>query len=361
MPDASTKLPLNIAPFASDDTITGDGGVFAITFDDLLANDSDGDGDALTIVAVGDAAKGTVLLIPDQAILYFPGLDFLGHDSFDYTVSDGAGGTATATVTIDLRRMATLDVTLAEDSPIVVATNDLAASGGRTVFTQPAHGTVTLEAVPGGPGERIVYTPDPDYVGDDSFSLVYLTAAGPQAQQAVRLTVTPTAGPATPLYLRGGAGADAMDHSAATGRVLLAGLDGADTLIGGRDNDALNGGMGDDVILGGDGSDLITGGAGVDRVAGGAGQDTFLFAASDLALSGEVDRILDFEGAGVAGGDMIRFEGFGENAALAWVGTIGEAHLYEVRDGFGRPLGQLAVSAGGVPGDRLTAGDYAFA
>src|SRR5205085_1619325 len=66
---------------------------------DLTANDSDVDGDALTVVSLGSAGQGTVTLLNGQ-ITYAPAALYSGVDSFSYTISDGNGGTAGATVSV---------------------------------------------------------------------------------------------------------------------------------------------------------------------------------------------------------------------------------------------------------------------
>jgi Ca2+-binding RTX toxin-like protein len=92
--------------------------------------------------------------------------------------------------------------------------------------------------------------------------------------------------------------------------VLIAGLQGDDTLTGGTGddqiyggdgNDILNGGDGDDLLFGGDGNDTLDGGAGndildggegADQLTGGLGADTFVFttAANDLSI----DTVTDY-------------------------------------------------------------------
>jgi len=64
---------------------------------DLLANDSDPQGDTLSIASVQDAVHGAVVLNGAQ-VLFTPHDDYHGPASFTYTVSDGHGGTSTATV-----------------------------------------------------------------------------------------------------------------------------------------------------------------------------------------------------------------------------------------------------------------------
>lgn len=70
-----------------------------IPFSYVLANDTDPDGDALSIVAVSNAVHGAVTLnIPNQYFEFTPQTGYLGAASFDYMLSDGRGGTSTATV-----------------------------------------------------------------------------------------------------------------------------------------------------------------------------------------------------------------------------------------------------------------------
>ena len=91
----------NDPPIAVDDTTT----VMTQTEKvmDVLANDSDPDGDALAIVSVSPtSAGGTVVINPDNTLSYTSALGYTGSDSFSYTASDGRGGEATATVTIEV-------------------------------------------------------------------------------------------------------------------------------------------------------------------------------------------------------------------------------------------------------------------
>jgi outer membrane protein OmpA-like peptidoglycan-associated protein len=66
----------------------------------VLANDSDPDGDALTIVSFTSAVYGTVTRGPNNTLIYTANQNFIGMDGFQYTISDGRGGTASTTVTV---------------------------------------------------------------------------------------------------------------------------------------------------------------------------------------------------------------------------------------------------------------------
>ena len=69
---------------------------------DVLSNDSDADGDSLTIQAVSTPSHGTAS-INNGAIDYTPDNNFTGTDNFTYTINDGNGATASATVTITVK------------------------------------------------------------------------------------------------------------------------------------------------------------------------------------------------------------------------------------------------------------------
>ncbi|RDJ14911.1 VCBS domain-containing protein, partial [Rhizobium grahamii] len=80
---------------------------------DLLANDSDVDGDTLNLVSVsGTSAHGGTVTLNNGVITYNPAANYNGKDTFTYTVSDGHGGNATATVTVN--------VTPVNDAPTAV-------------------------------------------------------------------------------------------------------------------------------------------------------------------------------------------------------------------------------------------------
>ncbi|MGF1455653.1 MAG: Calx-beta domain-containing protein [Alphaproteobacteria bacterium] len=100
-PVEDVVVPANTAPIGGDDTGRTDENI-DLLLTDLLDNDSDPDGDTLSIVSVTTTTTqgGTASLNPDGSVLYRPATDFNGTDTFTYTVGDGRGGTDTATVTV---------------------------------------------------------------------------------------------------------------------------------------------------------------------------------------------------------------------------------------------------------------------
>jgi hypothetical protein len=100
---ASTDGDANETPVAEMDTASTHPDT-AVTVD-VLANDSDPDGDALSVISVGAATaaqNGTTTLNSDGTVTYTPDAGYSGSDSFSYTVSDGNGGEATANVDISV-------------------------------------------------------------------------------------------------------------------------------------------------------------------------------------------------------------------------------------------------------------------
>ncbi len=94
----TVNAALNAPPVAVDDSSTTAPGT-PVTIP-VLANDSDPDGDTLTVVAATQGAKGTVAVNADGTITYTPGRKAKGSDSFTYTIEDGTGNAASATVSV---------------------------------------------------------------------------------------------------------------------------------------------------------------------------------------------------------------------------------------------------------------------
>ena len=73
----------------------------AISINKLKAGDSDPDGNTLSITAaMNPQPSGASVSFGETTITYTPLADFNGAGSFDYTLNDGHGGTATVTVSV---------------------------------------------------------------------------------------------------------------------------------------------------------------------------------------------------------------------------------------------------------------------
>jgi DNA/RNA endonuclease G (NUC1) len=184
------------APDAVDDsaTIAEDSGANAI---DIRANDSDVDGDTVSVTAVTQGTHGSLAITGGgTGVSYTPAANFFGTDTFTYTVSDGHGGTDTATVTVTVTNVQDApdavddSATIAEDSganSIIVLSNDTDADGDTlsvSAVTQGAHGSVTNN------GSSVSYTPNSNFFGTDTFTYTVSDGHGGTDTATVNITVT---------------------------------------------------------------------------------------------------------------------------------------------------------------------------
>ncbi|MDX1547410.1 MAG: CHRD domain-containing protein [Rhodothermales bacterium] len=175
---------------------------------DVLANDTDPDGDPLTLTAITQGpTRGTATLLDDgegPRIRYDPAGDVAGLDSLTYEVADDFDERAEATVVFDVRVNArpaavadTVTLRINGTAEIAVLAND----------TDPEGDALTVEALPVRPmhgqaeiidgGTRIRYTPDAGFLGSDRFEYTVsdgVPRGGAPARAAVVLRVLPPDG-----------------------------------------------------------------------------------------------------------------------------------------------------------------------
>ena len=96
-----TVTPINEAPVANDDTATVDEDTPTDVTAQLLANDTDPDGDTLVVTAASNATGGSVD-VTSNVVTFTPAADYCGAAGFDYDISDGNGGTDSASVTVNV-------------------------------------------------------------------------------------------------------------------------------------------------------------------------------------------------------------------------------------------------------------------
>jgi hypothetical protein len=97
-------LPPNVPPMAQDDQLLkSGGGVQTIAIAELLANDSDPDGGTITVIGVGAAThRGGTASLSGTTITFTPASPSHLWDSFTYQIQDDRGGSASATVVLQL-------------------------------------------------------------------------------------------------------------------------------------------------------------------------------------------------------------------------------------------------------------------
>jgi len=144
----------------------------------VLANDSDPDGDALTLESASAASLGSVSVNGNGTVRYSPQGQINGSDTFEYTINDGKGNVSSATASVTIVPVndgpfpADDHSETLQNTPgrISVLENDTDIESGQlrvvgTGFAQ--NGSVSLTA-----GEWIEYNPEPGFFGEDSFTYV---------------------------------------------------------------------------------------------------------------------------------------------------------------------------------------------
>ncbi len=309
---------VNDAPIGVDDSgATQENTPVTFTFAELLANDSDEDmSDVLAITAVGAASNGMVAIDEvAQTITFTPNADYFGPASFNYTVSDGNGGTNTAVVSINVSAVSDSGIDLSGNDVlagtdageiIVSGTGDdtlsglagddrlLGGAGNDTYIIGANSGKDTIVDVD---GQNIIRFVDGISFNDVASGLsrsgndLILNIAG----NTNRVTIAnffalnntiervefEAGGQLTSAQLYGAFGVAAPTAAGTASNVVLGG-DGADTIIG---SDA------DDIVITGSGNDSLSGLAGNDQLIGGAGDDVYIIGAN----SGR-DTIIDTAG-----------------------------------------------------------------
>ncbi len=186
---------LNTAPTAVDDSVTATANT-AVNIP-VLANDTDPEDDTLTVVSASQPSHGTAVINAGSSITYTPAKDYIGNDSFTYTIQDPGGLSASATVTVTLKqdsgnhppvaRNDTAHMVKGTHVGIAVLLNDSDPDGDMIVVTAvgaPLHGTAVING-----GSSITYTPEMNYLGTDSFSYTIQDPGGLSASATVTVTV----------------------------------------------------------------------------------------------------------------------------------------------------------------------------
>jgi cyclophilin family peptidyl-prolyl cis-trans isomerase len=213
--DSAATVTVQVFPQNDDPTANHD--TFDVPEDsinyllNLLANDSilPDVGETLQITDTGTpSAGGTVTRPPDGSyVFYTPLANFDGQETFSYTISDGNGGTDSATVTVNL--LASGDNPLAQfdtftvnedstDNSLDVLANDTSPDSNTELLITdvgiPSQGGFTQLA---GDQKSILYSPAPDFFGSEVFTYTISAGSSFSDDAVVFMTVTDLADPPT--------------------------------------------------------------------------------------------------------------------------------------------------------------------
>lgn len=149
---------------------------------------TDADGDPLTIEIIQEPTQGAVSVDDDGNYVYSPPGNFSGSDSLRYRVSDGTFTSSEAELI--------LNVVAVNDSPVVTGDNLTVDEDGEVsaslnasdvdsdtfsfeLVEGPLHGQVSIDS------NIAIYTPDPDYFGEDSWTYRAVDDGGATSDPAI--------------------------------------------------------------------------------------------------------------------------------------------------------------------------------
>ncbi|MCR9515545.1 tandem-95 repeat protein, partial [Vibrio alginolyticus] len=191
--------PVNDAPVAKDDTAVTDEDT-PVTID-VLPNDTDIDGDTLSIESASvPEAQGTVEIV-DGKLVFTPAENFHGDAEISYTVTDGSlTDQATVNVTVNavndtpVVESSIADQTLAEDfTPYSINLNtafsDVDNVDGELTFSVSGNSNIQVAIVNG----IATFTPTADWNGSEALTFTATDPSGESVSQTVNFTITPVA------------------------------------------------------------------------------------------------------------------------------------------------------------------------
>lgn len=210
----------------------------ALVVGNVLANDSDPDGQTLRASLVTAPLHGTFTLRPDGSFAYTPSPMFVGTDSFTYRTTDGdMSANAAVSITVVATNATPIALSASRSGPVgtsvvgaMVANDPDNTTLSYTLVAGPEHGALTLK-----PDGGYTYAPTTGYTGPDSFTW----RANDGNTNSNTATIELSIGSVT-KEAWGTEGRDELADGA--GNTSLLGLSGNDVIFGGGGDDALDGG-----------------------------------------------------------------------------------------------------------------------
>lgn len=196
----TVEAPANNPPTATDDSfvIEADSGeqVFDVLENDSTLPDAD-ETKSIEAITVAPVSGTAVISSDGLTILYTPADGFAGTDTLEYRMSDGNGASDTATVTVTVTEVnvepVAVDDFYAIGTPGTQTLDVLANDSGQagevltiaSIDTSNTAGSVTISS----DGTRILYTPDFDRIGTDTFTYTIDDGTGLTAEATVEVNV----------------------------------------------------------------------------------------------------------------------------------------------------------------------------
>jgi hypothetical protein len=160
----------------------------------ITLNATDPDNNPLTYTILSFPLHGSLSGTPPN-VTYTPAAGYVGPDIFSFSAGDGQWNTEVADVSIDVKVASNhapvaeaQNVSVAEDNALTITLSATDEDGDTLAYsnTSTAHGTLTA-----GPGHTLLYQPELNYFGPDSFTFTVDDGNGGSATATVSITVTP--------------------------------------------------------------------------------------------------------------------------------------------------------------------------
>ena len=185
----------NHAPQANDDVLTTSRNVAGSL--NVLGNDNDVDSDTFTVTSYDHLSRngGIVTCTAQGDCTYVPPVDFVGTDSFTYTITDEHGAVDSATVFVTVTAYPVGNIPPVANSQAVIVLENRPASWGLSgsdvdgmivgsrIVQQPVHGRLSVSGV------NVIYTPSYGFIGTDEFRFVLRDDDGAESNIGV-ITIT---------------------------------------------------------------------------------------------------------------------------------------------------------------------------
>jgi VCBS repeat-containing protein/parallel beta-helix repeat protein len=196
-----TVYPLNDAPVANNDGFNAsEDSALTVPAAGVRENDTDLDGDSISVILVSGPNNGTLTLNPDGSFSYMPNVNFNGADTFSYRADDGTTTSNVASVTITVNPvndapLANSDNYSVNEDGVLTASgpgvlgNDTDPDGNAlsaVLVSRPGNGFLVFDA-----DGSFTYTPFVNFSGSDSFSYLANDAQANSAAVRVNLLVSP--------------------------------------------------------------------------------------------------------------------------------------------------------------------------
>lgn len=218
----------------------------------VSATDVDNDAGDLTfsVQAAGQPANGAVTMNPDGTYTYTPNADFFGTDSFTYTVTDPAGASSTATVTLTVA--AVDDAPVAADDSRAVNEGSFILDGQVSADDVDNNNAAITYALTGAEPAGLTLFPDGSYTFDandaaydslDAGDIQIVTATYEATSNGMTdtgtITITVTGTNDAPVATN--ATASTVEDTVVSGKLVATDVDADDTLTYSLATPALNG------------------------------------------------------------------------------------------------------------------------